>query len=88
MQEVTGSTDVMSNNTGVEMIYNKQSNTMVKFTPSQKTTRRTYGTKAQRKALRKDLVTRVDSRKQERINMGTAITLGLAASHIYANKPE
>lgn len=89
MQEVTGSTDTMEKaimaKDNSTLVYNKETNTMVKFTPSPKTTRRTYGTKAQRKALHKELVTRIDLRKQERINKGTAITLGLAASHIYAN---
>lgn len=86
MQELTGSTDVMEKDT-TELVYNKETNTMVKFTPSPKTTWRTYGTKAQRKAFRKAQTDRVDWCKQDRINAGMAITLGLAASHIYVNKP-
>lgn len=90
MNTLTGSTmdqvimDEVNNNN--ELVYNNQSNTMVKFTPSPKTTWRNYGTKSQRKAFKKSLTTPVNHHKQTRINTGAAILLGLAASHIYADK--
>jgi hypothetical protein len=69
-------------------VWQKASNTFGYLVASPKTSWRTYGTKAERKAFRKECVAKPDWKKQERINEGSAIIHGLCASHIHARKPQ